>query len=244
MVYRQAHQPGREIPCARHPGDPLRPVREHERCFRAEWNGVLRAIAEACPTAADECSVLLKLDPLRPDSDAAITDAVASIRHLSDPCTIRTMRRERERSAFGQRIAALRREKGWSLRRLARECTEAARRLGFGARAPDRFQLMDYERGRSNAHARARLCWLLPSVWLWVNSKRRPARNSRLGFSPDPYKVVTCFPQIALESTFRHIVEYGESSEKSVVAHNETRSHSRDRWSGHDLERVFFRARI
>ena len=32
MVYRQAHQPGREIPCARHPGDPLKPVREHERC--------------------------------------------------------------------------------------------------------------------------------------------------------------------------------------------------------------------
>jgi hypothetical protein len=32
MIYRQAHQPGRGIPCARHPGDPLKPVREHVPC--------------------------------------------------------------------------------------------------------------------------------------------------------------------------------------------------------------------
>src|SRR6266481_2947583 len=77
MVYRQAHQPGRDIRCARNPGDPLKPVREHVRCFHAEWNGVLRAITEACPAAAGGCNVLLKLDPLRADSDAAISDAVA-----------------------------------------------------------------------------------------------------------------------------------------------------------------------
>src|ERR1700693_445872 len=72
MVYRQAHQPGREIPCARNPGDPLKPVRDHEGCFRGEWNTVVRAIAEACPAAAGECNVLLKLDPLRADFGAAI----------------------------------------------------------------------------------------------------------------------------------------------------------------------------
>lgn len=34
---------------------------------------------------------------------------------------------------------------------------DAARRMGFGVRAPDRFQLMDYESGRSNAHPRTKL---------------------------------------------------------------------------------------
>ena len=52
------------------------------RSLRSEWNGVLRAIAKACPSASDPCNVLLKLDPLRPDSDAAITEAVARIRQF------------------------------------------------------------------------------------------------------------------------------------------------------------------
>src|SRR5882762_1750022 len=91
MVYRQAHQPGRDIPCARERGDPLRPVREHERWFRREWNGVLHSLVSACPSAADPCNRLLKLDPLDGRNEAAITDAIAAIRHLSDPLTIRTM---------------------------------------------------------------------------------------------------------------------------------------------------------
>jgi transcriptional regulator with XRE-family HTH domain len=58
---------------------------------------------------------------------------------------------------FGKRLSTLRKERGWSLRRLARECGHAPRRLGFGVRAPDRYQLMDYEGGRSNAHPRTKL---------------------------------------------------------------------------------------
>src|SRR5882762_3375517 len=119
MVYRQAHQPGRDIPCARERGDPLRPVREHEVRFRAEWTRLLHAIARQCPSAADPCNVLLKVDPLRPDSGTAITDAIARIRHLSDPLTIRTMARQRERCSFGGKLRRLRMERGLSLRGLA-----------------------------------------------------------------------------------------------------------------------------
>jgi hypothetical protein len=152
MVYRQAHQPGREIPCARHPGDPLKPVREHERCFRREWTAALRSIAEACPAVGEQCAALLRIDPLRTDSDVAIASNVAHIRRMvSDPMAARSIVREKDRTSFGERVTALRREKGWSMRRLARECVEAARQLGFGVRAPDRYQLMDYEKGRSNA---------------------------------------------------------------------------------------------
>jgi transcriptional regulator with XRE-family HTH domain len=75
----------------------------------------------------------------------------------SDPKAARSIVRERDRNSFGERVIAMRRKKGWSLRRLARECAEAARRLGFGVRAPDRYQLMDYESGRSNAQPRTKV---------------------------------------------------------------------------------------
>jgi hypothetical protein len=149
---------GRDIPCARDRGDPLKPVREHETCFRREWNATLRAIAQQCPAARSGCAALLKVDPLDPRNDAAITAAVAHIRWtVSDPRVARSIVRERDRTSFGEKVIAMRRGKGWSVRRLARECAEAARQIGFGVRAPDHFQLMDYERGRSNAQPRTKV---------------------------------------------------------------------------------------
>jgi transcriptional regulator with XRE-family HTH domain len=153
MVYRQKHQLGRDIPCAHYVGDPVKPVREHERCFRREWDRVLHEIACACLLVTDSCAALLALDPLSKQSDGEIERHIDVIRPvLSDPALPRRMHREREREAFGRAIAALRKQRGWSVQRLARECAKAARLLGFGLRAPDPYQLMDYERGRSNAH--------------------------------------------------------------------------------------------
>jgi hypothetical protein len=117
------------------------------------WRGVLREIATACPLVAESCRALLQLDPLRAESDQAIERHAAQIRRvLSDPALARRMYRERDREAFGNRVASLRKALGWSLRRLARESADTAKQIRFGVRAPDRFQLMDYEAGRSNAH--------------------------------------------------------------------------------------------
>jgi hypothetical protein len=151
---RQQSQPWQQIKC----GPSHEAVSVHLNRFRQEWTDALRSIAQQCPAAAEQCAALFRIDPLRTDSDAAIASNLAQIRRVvSDPKAARSVVRERDRNSFGERVIAMRRGKGWSLRRLARECAEAARQLGFGVRAPDRYQLMDYERGRSNAHPRTRV---------------------------------------------------------------------------------------
>ncbi len=153
MVYRQANS-RKPILC----GPSHEPVSLHVARFRREWHQALRDIASACPLVAESCEMLLRLDPLSKDSDAVVAREMARIRPvLSDPKLARRLWRERDREAFASWIATGRRDLGWSLRRLARECAAAARRIGFGVRAPDRHQLMDYERGRSNAHQRTRV---------------------------------------------------------------------------------------
>jgi hypothetical protein len=154
MVYRQKHLLGRDLPCARERGDPLKPVREHERSFRREWTGTLRAIGQQCPTAAAECARLLALDPLDPRNDAVISATIAKIRHLSDPKTIRSMQRERERHSFGANLRRLRLERGLSLRGLAAACSDAAQRLRFRSNTPEHYQIVAYEAGRLGPHPR------------------------------------------------------------------------------------------
>jgi transcriptional regulator with XRE-family HTH domain len=154
MVYRQASQPRKEIRC----GTPPERLSLHVARFRREWAGLLREIASACPLVAESCEALLQLDPLSKESDADIERYVARIRRvLSDPGLARSLYRERDRQAFGSRINARRKALGWSLRRLERESADAARRIGFWVRAPDRHQLMDYEAGRSNAQPRTKV---------------------------------------------------------------------------------------
>jgi len=99
-------------------------------------------------------AVLLKVDPLDPRNDAAIIGAVASLRVLTDPLTIRTMRREKERSSFGGTLRRLRVERGLSLRGLASACTQAAKRLRLDSHTPEHYQLVAYEAGRLGAHPR------------------------------------------------------------------------------------------
>jgi hypothetical protein len=153
IARRQKSQPWQPIKC----GPSMEPASVHIKRFRDQWAAAIRASAAAYPAAASDCAALLALDPLRQDSDSAISAAIAAIRRLSDPGVVRSMEREAKRDEFRNRLSTLRKERGWSLGRLARECGHAARRLGFGMRAPDRYQLMDYESGRSNAHARTKL---------------------------------------------------------------------------------------
>jgi hypothetical protein len=151
---RQQSQPWQPIKC----GPSREAVSVHIGRFKRDWSTTIRQIASGYPSASGECAALLKVDPLDLRTDAAVAAAVARIRRMvSDPKAARSIVRGRERTAFGERVIALRREKGWSLRRLARECAETAKRRGFGVRAPDRFQLMDYETGRSNAQPRTKL---------------------------------------------------------------------------------------
>src|SRR5262249_35143378 len=80
-----------------------------------------------CSTAASECAARLALDPLRPDSEAAISSAIARIRYLSDPVTIRNMTRQHERSAFGAELRRLRVERGSRSGGMAKACKEAGK---------------------------------------------------------------------------------------------------------------------
>ena len=154
MIYRQVHLPARDIPCARHPGDPLKPAREHEGHFRSEWTSTLRAISRQCPNAASECTRLLALDPLDARNDAAINATIARIRQLCDPRTVRTMQREKERYAFGATLRRLRMERGLSLWGLAAACRDAARLLRFRTHSSEHYQIVQYEAGRLGAHYR------------------------------------------------------------------------------------------
>jgi len=141
---RQQSQPWHPIKC----GPSLEPVSVHLKRFRDEWTVALRAIAQQCPFAADPCNVLLQVDPLDPRNDAAIANAVAQIRRLSDPLTIRTIQRERERRSFGAKLRRLRLEWGLSLRGLASACNQAAQRLRFKGHSPEHYQIVAYEAGR------------------------------------------------------------------------------------------------
>jgi lambda repressor-like predicted transcriptional regulator len=91
---------------------------------------------------------------LRPESGAAITDALSSLRVLTDPRTVRTAARQRERSAFGGSLRRLRVERGLSLRGLASACTRAAKRLRFHTHTPRPYQIVRYESGRLAPHPR------------------------------------------------------------------------------------------
>jgi transcriptional regulator with XRE-family HTH domain len=128
----------------------------HLKRFNQEWSAAVRAIASACPAASEECAALLQLDPLRPESDAAIASAIAAIRRLSDPLTIRTAARNAERSSFGGRLRALRLERGLSLRGLASDCRKAAKLLKFQDHTPEHYQIVRYEAGKLGAHLRTR----------------------------------------------------------------------------------------
>jgi hypothetical protein len=150
---RQQSQPWHPIKC----GPSLEPVSVHVRRFRDEWTAALRSIAQQCPSAAAPCRILLRLDPLPPDSDAGITDAIAAIRHLSDPRTVRSMAREKERSSFGGTLRRLRMERGLSLRGLAGACKQPALRLSFRSHSPEHYQTVAYEGGRLGTHRRTRM---------------------------------------------------------------------------------------
>ena len=126
----------------------------HLRRFRDEWTAALRSIAQQCPTAKEQCAALLAVDPFDPRNDAAISTAVARIRHLSDPHTIRSMARELQRSSFGTKLRRIRIEKGLSLRGLASACKPAAQRLHFHSHTPNHVQIVRYEAGRLGAHPR------------------------------------------------------------------------------------------
>ena len=153
MIHRQKSQ-GKTLKC----GTPPEPLPVHLNRFYSEWKSVLGEISKACPVIADDARALLRLDPLNAANDATIDEHLAPIRAaLSDSKVALGMQREQERDMFADNLRKLRMEKGWSLRRLARECMEATRRIGFGVHAPDRHQLMDYERGRSNANPRTRV---------------------------------------------------------------------------------------
>lgn len=153
MVWRQQSQPWKPIPC----GPSREPVSVHIKRFRSGWTSTLGVIASACPSAAHQCNRLLRLDPLRADSDAVIADAIAAIRRLSDPLTIRTMAREKERRSFGAELCRLRLERGLSLRKLASECAAAAKRLKIDTHTPLKYQIVAYEAGRLGAHHRTRI---------------------------------------------------------------------------------------
>jgi hypothetical protein len=148
VVHRQATQPWQAIPC----GNPPEPVSTHVARFRREWRSTLQAIASSHSVIADTCDALLALDPLDTASDRPAAHVARITPVLTDRGVERRMCRERDRQAFAGELARSRKERGWSIRRLARECVKAVRRLGFGVRAPDRWQLMDFERGRSNAN--------------------------------------------------------------------------------------------
>lgn len=123
---------------------------------------------------------------------------------LSDPGLARRLYMERDRGAFGSRVASLRKALGWSLRRLARESADAAKRIGFGVRAPDRYQLVDYETGRSDAHPTTKRVLALalgvpvddlqaaPFAPLKVPANQPVAVNSPLPCAP-PYKTSIFF---------------------------------------------------
>jgi hypothetical protein len=139
VARRQASQPWQQIKC----GPSREAVSVHLARFKRDWSTAIRQIASAYPLAAEGCAALLKVEPLNPRNDAAIAATVAHVRRMvSDPKAARSIVREWDRTSFGEKVIALRREKGWSLRRLTRECAEAARQIGFGVRAPDRHQLM------------------------------------------------------------------------------------------------------
>jgi hypothetical protein len=148
MIHRQASQV-KPLKC----GTPPEPLSDHVKRFQHEWVNVLRAIAKACPLVAESCRELLRLDPLNTMSDRAVEHHADRIREiLSDPVLRPSLERERNRKAFGENVARLRKALGWSRRQLVRECAKAAGRMGFGVRGPDRWQLADCEAGRSNAH--------------------------------------------------------------------------------------------
>jgi hypothetical protein len=150
MARRQASQPWLPIKC----GPSRVPVSVHLARFQKEWTSALRSISRQCPAAADECARLLALDTLDPKHDAAISATIARIRHLSDPQTIRSMQRERDRRSFGANLRLLRLERGLSLRKLASECAAAAQRLRFRTHSPEHYQIVAYEAGRLGAHPR------------------------------------------------------------------------------------------
>lgn len=79
--------------------------------------------------------MLAHMTVLTKASDTAIERCLGQIRPvLSDPGLARRLYREQDRSSFGSRVVALRKELGWSRRRLVRECQQTARRLGLGVR--------------------------------------------------------------------------------------------------------------
>jgi len=130
MAYRQSNS-RKPILC----GQSNEPVSIHVGRFRREWRQTLREIASACPLVAESCDALGALNPLTKDSDAAIKQHMALLSPaLSDPKLARWLYQERDREVFASHIAGRRRELGWSLRRLARECAAAARLRGAGAR--------------------------------------------------------------------------------------------------------------
>ena len=107
MVYRQKHQIGRDIPCAHYVGDPIKPVKEHERCFRRDWNSVLHEIASACPLVAESCAELLALNPLVKESDAIEHHVEQITSVLSDAKLANKMSRERKRKALAPVLAGV-----------------------------------------------------------------------------------------------------------------------------------------
>jgi hypothetical protein len=150
VARRQASQPWQPIKC----GPSREPVSVHLARFQKEWTAALRSISRQCPAAADECARLLMLDPIDARNDAITSATIARIRHLSDPHTIRSMQRERERHSFGANLRHLRLERGLSLRKLASECAAAAQLLRFRTHTPEHYQIVAYEAGRLGAHPR------------------------------------------------------------------------------------------
>ena len=120
---RQQSQPWHPIKC----GPSMEPVTAHLKRFHGQWTAAIARIIQQCPTAAAPCRTLLQIDPLRPDSEVAITDAIAAIRHLIDQRTVRWMVREKVRSSFAGNLRRLRVERGLCLRGLAGACELAAR---------------------------------------------------------------------------------------------------------------------
>jgi hypothetical protein len=147
---RQQSQPWQQIKC----GPSHEAVSVHLARFKRDWSTAIRQIVEACPSAAGECAALLRLDPLDSRNDVAIAAALSSLRVLSDPRTVRSMAREKERSAFGGSLRRLRVERGFSLRGLAHACEKAAQRLRFNSHTPEHYQLVRYEAGRLAPHPR------------------------------------------------------------------------------------------
>jgi hypothetical protein len=130
----------------------------HIARFRFDYAGVLREIALNHPVIADQCTALLQLDPLNAANDATVARHLAPIRAaLSDRKIALAMSRDKARDVFARNFRKLWAEKGYSIRRMEKQCAAAAKLLGAGARPPDLWQLLDYRAGRRYPELRTRV---------------------------------------------------------------------------------------